>query len=577
MIIALLAKELQQHGPMVGFALALAAACTVLPWAIALQEEWVTLLATVHLAVRWGAPPLAVFLAGRLVVHDHRAGTHEFVAALPISPLVSTLVRFAVGLCVLLVVTTVALLATALLASRREGVPPVFVLQLSAQLLAYSATWFAVAFAVAHLGRNRWLAWWLLVLSTEWVPLWFGLVEQSTDLARLAPPWDAVPTAAAWFAGSIAVTLALSTWRGGILVARAFRPATAFDNARLFGMGIGAMVLAGVLAPLSTEVDPWDPLPATPAARSTIRAAGSEGSALQRLSSEATAELDGLAEALEIAAWPPVVLLRTQASPGRPAVALAPTDHARTLVLLVDLEQPHDTVLTAIITECVAHRLAGLQDWDPAARWLVDGLAPWWLRRAWTERAAAGHGKVDAAITDWHAVRRALGDRAPAVAWAGVQAVEDVGGRRAVLRLAQHLLTPETSTNWPSAAAIRRRTRPGWVPRVAEIDGDRWRSAWALRTSGSAPAKLTWPPLDLRDIDGEKVAQWRGSLRPEMVIEWVQLDALQSDPLPRDRRLYAVPTADGEVSIPIDVRTRVAARWVVSGAPRRVGPWTVQP
>jgi hypothetical protein len=595
--LALLGKEVQQHAPALLGASVLCAVSMVVAWTMGLQEHWVTLLTAAHALCSYGLPMLVLFVAERLVVHDHQAGTHEFLAALPIAPSHRAFARWIIGFVLVIAAMLVVLLATAAVASRREGVPASFVAALAVQLGVYLYAWFGLAFGIAHLGRYRWLVWWLFFVSEPLAeallqePLrnvfWFGLVLDGADRSRLAPPWSAIPLALLWGTAGTALGFAVSMWRGGWLLERWFRPVTADERARLIGIGMAGMLATGVFEDQVPRTDPWETLPGVDARRATVRIAGSPGSPLWEVGVESAAALDALGEALGIERWPALVLVRARPELGVPAVSVVegPQD-ALSRVLQVDLDADRAALVRGVVAQGLAHKLAGLQDWDPDAQWLVDGLAPWWLG-ADTERlqrqAALAAGKAERAAADWLLVRGELGpEQASAAAWASLVGLEQQRGREAVLALGRAVLAPRRGTSWPSGARLRFTTRGDWVGRTSGLARAELVSAWeGVLSRATEPAVLPpLPPLRIEVRGGEIVADWEGDLPPQTVLEWHSLDPLQSLPLPSDRTERLPPGGQlSELSLRVDLRLRAAARWVHEHPELGlvVSPWVVGP
>ena len=588
MITALLYKELQQHGAAFAAALTLVAAILACLWFTALWEDEVTLLQAAHTLVAYVVPALVLFVDGRLVVHDHDEGTHEFLAALPIDPVVRTLVRFGVGLAVIESTVVAVLLSTALLASRREGVPAGWLLELGAQLGLYAAAWHGVAFGIAHLGNVRWLAWWTLLVSGSVAGTlvaspsasvyWFGLVRLGADRTRLAPPWDAVPLALAWTVVGTALAVGLASWRGGTLLERAFRPITADVRARQIGFGVALLLAGSVFEEQAPREDTWVSLPAVPSARATIRVAASEGDPLWAVGTGAAAALDALGAEIGVDRWPPVVLLRSRAEPGRRAVRVAPDDeNERARVLLVDPDRPVDDLVRRVVAEVLVHRLAGLARWDADARWIADAAGPWWLgtdRALLQQRAALGQGTAALAVEDWYAVVAAVGpDVASGVGWAGLVALEGELGRDVVLDRLRAVLSPERAERWPDGLGLRRTTRSGWTG----LDPARLAALWEAELGRVPPPSVPGlPSVRLANEDGAVVARWEGAVPDGAVLETAVVDGLQDGWLPDDpTELDPLPADTTEMQLRLDPRSRVLGR-IVADTPygQRATGWS---
>jgi hypothetical protein len=257
-----------------------------------------------------------------------------------------------------------------------------------------------------------------------------------------------------------------------------------------------------------------------------------------------------------------------------------------------------------VVGEALAHQLAGLVDWDPDARLVVDGLSRSSVpgdEAARAQLAARGRGRAAAALADYHEVLRELGpDVGAAVAGAGFVALRELGGEEAVGRVAAVVLRERRDTSWPSGWALRRATPPGWASRAAGVDEGAWLARWEevlARPGPGDPAgsDLAFPELTVLSRDGEWVAEWGSGPSAEgLALEWVVLDALQTAPLPRDKgELHPLPRGEGpgegeligspgsdpgEFGIPADPRAPVAARWVLPApelGARVTSPWVM--
>ena len=121
--LALLGKEIGHHGLGVVVAAVLVAASLAIQWFVSLEDSAPTLMSAATGVAYYGLPLVAIWLNERLVVADRVARTHEFLAALPVAPWVRDALRAALGAAILVGLSTAALVVTALVATRREGVP----------------------------------------------------------------------------------------------------------------------------------------------------------------------------------------------------------------------------------------------------------------------------------------------------------------------------------------------------------------------------------------------------------------------------------------------------------------------
>ncbi|MEZ4240142.1 MAG: hypothetical protein R3F59_29120 [Myxococcota bacterium] len=580
---ALLGKELQHHFLALLGATVLVGFATVVTWQLGLQDDWITLLDAALGVGRMAMPAFALFVASRLVVGDHQDGTHEFLAALPIAPAARAAVRLVLGTALVQAVMLAVVLSTAVVASRREGVPLGFLVQLALQLAIYLYAWYGLSFGIAHLGRFRWLVWWLLLVGLDAAssftddPLreayWIGIVRDNADVARLDPPWRAAPLALAWGTAGIAVGFAVATWRGGALLERWFRPTTAYQRAQLVGVGMAAMLATGAVSDGAPQQDPWAALPPVAAQRAEVRAAASPGSPLWTVAEAAARELDALGAAVGVERWPPVVVLRAHGEVAERPVDRAPgfAEDARARVLLVDVDAPERAVGRGIVREALVHRLHGLARWDGDAQWLCDGLAAWWLGADPQLLARATAADLDA---DWLVTRATLGpERAEAVAAAGLRALEAQaggGGARRRGGAAGPALAPHRARR-RLAAAAHGRAAPGLARRRRRLGPGLARRPARRLVRAAGPRRRRARRRDRRPL---------GRAHPDRAaLEWLALDALQALPLPGDPVQRVVPEPDTrDVSLPADLRARAAARWVVEDPELGTvsGPWAVR-
>jgi len=588
---ALVAKEVQQHGAAVLGALVLLASVQVVAWGISLFENQLTLMNTVFELAVFPLPVFVFFLAGRLVVHDHARGTHEFLVALPIAPAHRVLARFGLGLAVVLAAGLASLVVTALLASRREGLPAAWLLQLFAQQMLHLWGWFGVAFGVAHFGRYRWLVWWTLMVAAvaygthapDGPPVWWvGMMAESVDATRLHAPWAAVLPVVMWGAAGLGLSLLLSMWRGGMLLEDWFRPVTAYQRATLLGAGVAVMIGFDALDPLAPAGrNTWAELPAIPAERADLRVAGSADGPLGKLGVAVAAELDALGAEVGVERWPPIVLVRDRRPVGRPPVRPAPPDDDELArVVRVDLSAPHGDLVRRVVREALLHRLGDLAVWDDETRWVLDGAAPWWVEGDTTslEVLAARHeGNAEGALSDWLVTSADLGpDVAPAVAWAGLVALEASAGRDAVLQLLREVLAFESATPI-DGMRLRWMTRDGWVIRATGAPAS-WVDGWSERLGGGADAL---PEATVAAEGGQLVARWSADGRSPTAVEWAVLDSSLLRPAPGlPTEIVPIESSRRQVALPGDTHGRVVVRvvaWDATVGALVTGPWVGPP
>lgn len=524
--VALGLKNLLHHGMSLAGAVVLFTCTVLMGWVLVLAEEQSSLLAAATGAIYYLGPLFVIFVNERLVARDLADGTAEFLAALPMGGMLRLGVPFLVGLGVLLVLGEGVLLSTALLASRREGVPLSWLVQLHLQCGTYLFAWHALAFAVAHTGRWRWLVWWTVFmvsfsLDGTWIErpfrtfFWHGVLADPVEQARSVPPWDAFPVALAWAALGIAVAAFLGTWRGGALPARWYTPADTRQRATLV-LGTVIVLAGGPLIEESAPApDTWRSLQPLTAERADVRVAGS--GRLERVGADVVALLDGLGAELGVASWPTVVL--HPSSRGLNRHVRRATGDDESLVLLVDPTGPSDTLVREIATEVLVR-----QTGDLALR--VEGID-------WVVRGAAGHLRpspvldlrrslVDAPGLPYPELERRYGrDLADAVASARLDALGPDAARCAL----RHVLGRTRGSSFFSVTALHVDLRGDWLQRVCGA------SVPALeRPVVAGPEPIPMPPLSLV-VDGDAVVAELAWAAPQRaVLRRQALDPLERAP-----------------------------------------------
>ncbi len=585
MIVALLRKELRHHGlALFGFALLLAGGLTM-SVAFVLDEHIGTMLTAGTAFAYYAVPLLAMFVNSRLVVLEREDRTHELLASLPIPPALITTLRYALGLLIVEAAGVASVLVVAALVTRHELVHPLWLLQVLVQVALYLFAWQSVAFFVAHVGRYRWVVWvaWMFLseagaavwpsLWTSW--LWHGVLVDPIVHSRLAFPWHAVPAALLWGVGGLVGALWLATWRGGALPARWFRLTPGRDKAVLVAVGSLCVVVATLVSTLEGRFGQGEGPPPIAAERARLVALAGPDRPLRRVVDDASRTLDALGAAIGVERWPEIAVLP---EPGvdEPYIAMGdPT------VVRVDPGMPPDELERAVVTATLAARLGGFSELDPDAAWVVRGAAAWWLgadQLVW-RRAGRAHALANTAAVD---PLRAVADGGMAVSeglgWAGLEAVEERGGRDAALAVLRALMALEPGAHGVGAARVRWALRGDWIGRASGVERDEriavWRAVMARHALEVGPGPTVW-----RTDDPYAVYVAHDGAPDGARLAWIALDPLQGAPVPTDvARHREAPRTRQPVALLADPRGRLAARveWWDDAVRGWVGPpWTV--
>jgi hypothetical protein len=460
-VFALVTKYVVHHGPALFGAGVLTVAAVLSGWVLVLAEEQTSLLSAATGAIYYIGPMLVLFVVDRSFARDQVDGTSEFLAALPLGSALRLGVPFALGLLWVSIIAEGILLSTALFATRREGVPFLWLLQLHAQCGLYLFAWYALAFGVVHTGRWRWLVWWLVFNIafgiSGWAPepfrtvFWHAVLADPIEQSRSIPPLDAVPITGAWALGGIALGLFLALWRGGSLPARWFAAADARQRSMLVVGAVLGPVLGSLIDETAPVPDTWRRLDPLPAEHADIRVAGSER--LADVGQEVVRTLDRLGSELQLPAdsrWPTVVLhpaTRTQERHVRRATSAGRSADA-SLVLLVDPEGPRETLVRDMVTEVLARetgdaaaRLSVSDDDAATVLWGGAGWARTLVQPGVNEALATRLALVDDPSASLPHLERTRGrDLAEAVAVGRLATLSEQEGPEAVRCLVEALL-----------------------------------------------------------------------------------------------------------------------------------------
>ncbi|MCB9669899.1 MAG: hypothetical protein H6736_15560 [Alphaproteobacteria bacterium] len=485
-MIALLVKSVVQHGVAFAFALVLLLSVLSTAWMVVLGQELPTLITASTATIYYAGPLFVLYVNERLVAADRLEGTSEFLAALPLTLVHRLAVPWALGLAVVAAAFELCLLATALVASRREGLPLSWLVQIHVQVGLFTLAWHTLAFGVAHTGRNRLLVWWvflLLVVGLEgsWITnpwrsvLWMAPLADPVEHTRSVPPWDAVVPVALWTLVGALLALALETWRGGALVARWYAPATARARAGRVVVGMVALGVSPLPGEIAPQPDAWSTLPAVPAVRAEVRAAGRS---VEPIAAEVASLLDRIGQEAGVDRWPGVVLHPTSRGLHRHvrrAVGRSDTN----LVLLVDPSGPRPGIVRDVVREVLLRQTGDLGGDVPGVDALIAGLpgalAPDPVldaRLAWVDDPAAPYADLRAEhgqdIAEAVAVARvrSLADRP---AW-----VASVLGRRRGVGVPSLVAVRWSARGLPDAlaATLQPGSRAGLAPPGLEISDD---------------------------------------------------------------------------------------------------------
>jgi hypothetical protein len=468
---ALVSKDLAAHGWTVVALAALTAVALATFMGVALAGETLASRLEVIAWTHAGVLPLAALVLGhRLVVAEYHAHTQLFVEALPGRRVEMVLVKYLLGLAVLLALAWAVTAAAAQWAHAHEPVGARFFAIMLARGGAWIACVWTVLFAMGFAGRYRGpiyvamgLASWYVSSHTTWEPRRFGpfaLIDPGTfAFERDALPARALQETelltAAWLAAAVALALA----REGTVAEALARRMSRAEKMLVTGV-LAAFVIALSLAEERRAGEPFEFRSAHVARHADVPVVVEYPEDAWREDAEALVAhlapmLDTLREALHLATLPPVRIAAHPRRDGRAFSAGDPGDD-RT-VLLRARYQDEDFPLTDFTTEAVRETLLGVTngraDFE-TRRWLHDGFSRWWAEEhtpadAGRERRLVLRALVAMrlgtptrdTVLRWDRYRERVGPEvAEAVAWSAVRFLAQAHGRARVLALASALL-----------------------------------------------------------------------------------------------------------------------------------------
>ncbi len=567
---AMVAKELEHHGPalLAGGVLALTILTTM--WATVLRDGLATLMSAASGFVYYVVPLYVFFVVNRLVVNDRSGGTHAFVAALPVSAFVRYAVQLGVGVVAVGGLVAVTLGTTAALAVTREGLPQPWLVQLFWQFELYALAWLALDFGIAHLGRFRVLTW-VLVIALALVAdgprldvfgdvLWHGVLHDPIDQSRSQPPLAAIPVTLSWTVAGVGLGFGLVSFRGGLITERLFERASE--------RGYGVQILLALVVPTVVETlleltvepndDAWSALTRQPVAGVDLHVAGPRDGALWTVGRDAARDLATLAERTGLGPFPTVVLV------DGPRVDFEEVRGIpdRNLVLVVDVDHDHGDLVRQVVYRTLIDHSDWLTAWNSDTDWLLRGT-PGWLRPdpVLEARAAAGRAALPH-VPNWLRMELEVGeDVAEGVAWAAVDALPE----EAVVELLRHLLArPVHRASLLEANRLRRHLGEDWVRRVTGIDLiEHWRTALLIRTA-EAPEAHDGFGLRIEPRGDALYATWTSRPPDDAWLRWRRLDPMSLHPGPGDvdGLIELDPVGPMEVVLPVDPSVRAVAEFV---------------
>lgn len=539
--LALLVKNLSHHAIILLWASILYAATLLTAWSLTLIQTEDSVMGSGVGLLYYIGPLMVILINERLVARDMLDGTSEFLAALPMHGVLRAGVPFLLGLVLTLTLTEATLLSSALLAWRREGLPLGWFVQLHWQTWAYMFAWYAVSFAVAWLGRWRWLAWWALLvgaasLEGTWSQkpfrslMWHAVLADPIDHARSLPPYDALPTTLLWAVGALFLAALLLSWRGGALPSSWYTPSNTRQRAMILLGAVLVLAAEPMLKATAPAPPPLGVAEAVPAERAVVRVSGGEN--LLPVAREAADLLDDLGELVGVSQWPEVTLYPSPRGLDR-HVRRPPSSGTR-LELLVDPDGPTSTLAREISSYVLQAQAGGLGLLVADLDSLALG-APGYLRPSQALQRRLSFVK-DPGLPHLQLLNQSGRDATEAVAAARLEALGPAAP--CVLR---HALGVRRGSSLPSLLSARWDLREGWIERVCGA------SEPVLPLVTGQPGT---PSVKIDVASDRLTALFSAPPEPGSVLRRQALDGLEHHPRPDD--LWRLERVGGRDSVHVD-------------------------
>jgi hypothetical protein len=483
-------------------------------------------------------PLFALTQAHFSVVREYRQQTQLFVEALPLRRWEFPLAKLSWGLLTQGVLAGGLCLWVTQLANDTSAR---FLAITCTRTLAFVAVCWSVAFALAMLGRLRWLAAVTLgvgcyLLSKRGVELGrfgpFALLDKlSFPFERESFPVRALLESGAVTAGALLLGLGLPLLHEGSVTERLARPASAGERT-----GFWALLLAeGALVYLLPREQRSEPLSFTGAGvlaseqrNVQVRC---EDAAFEPKAREVLAELEQLSSRLttelHVAEPPPLRVMLSHTG----GIRVIPGPTGEGLLLEINLQWATPALVAFVAAGHSFNQLSAGRAYFEPNRWFSDGFARYWAPA--NDRAALDQYWLDALLvrrrmpldeqllSQWERLTELAGDDgATSIALTLVEVLEQRFGREQLLQLARALLVRPTIRNgfdWLVAeradfpAALERATGESWAAFMAayqlQLDAAGMRLAQPLAALPTLSATLR---IEHTELGNDLVADLSG-------------------------------------------------------------------
>lgn len=458
MSLALVSKEVREHGVIVAAALALSG-FMLLGMLIQSRD-----LGGRFLALTMFTPTLGTLLAmvagNRLFAREYAGKTQLFLESIPVSRARVFLTKWALGCAVVVGSAVLAWYWNLWFIRRSEVMPIAEALPVLAAVLAFALALWSFAAMAGVLGRYRYMVWIAVVLTVLIAVQVIGLPLYDLPLFRLlgsdVQMGVGSPPAFAFIAPAVIVLVCLTGAAALTIVGSGSVPSvlaqrmTAREKVFMLICIASTVTIVSWLQP-QPEVPPYEISSGAHVTEGRAEASVLVTSAMpadraQGLAAALARDLDELVQTFEIDADPRVFIV-PQSGWDRWYMQRASLRGARGIVLKAAPDAPQDALRALVVHSLVIDDTFGRAQREDR-HVLLDGLASWWAlrddeaaQRLWSLRTAALPERItEQHLTDWSTTSEQLGQcMSQALAFATLEVLIDSIGREQSLDLLRKL------------------------------------------------------------------------------------------------------------------------------------------
>lgn len=512
MIAQLVLKELRQHW----FALVLLAGllgigCLLIGGYLLLVGTSGSPFDTLRLFVITFVPIAALVLGNRLVAAEYRAKTQLFLEALPLSRLRLALVKYILGLGLLLGMVLLIVAVLSVWGARRENLDGSFLAMLVLRSAAFATFVYSFLFLTGFLGRYNVAIYILLLLALYLVDEQtnlelgrfgpFALVDERFAYERHEWPTSELAVTFGLSALFLALSLAMAQLREGTVAAMLGEKMSQREKIFIASL-ICAMVFGIYVYDERAEKEPFDLADAVEVEFSQVRVklssgAGEEDTLGRQLAERLAREIAELQRYLQLEELPPIFVVKRSDLDGD-QFERAELEGAEGFLVRCNYNDQawnEQKFLAWFVRELLVTASHG-RVLHERKRFVLDGFGRYWVHRHENpSEADSGRLELRAAVAadrgfdprnveNWLLYREAFGEPiAEALAWSGLVALQQSRGADAMRAVLQDTLRTDLPGDIRATLYEWRRPWSSVLQDRAGISHDEFVGAWSAHLS----------------------------------------------------------------------------------------------